>query len=158
MSKAQLKRIEQKAIEQIKAKPVNEITRLVFNTAGIYQSQFDIVNKTIPHGVYCLPTYEFRVRFAMLEWICTVSGLLFWRNYSLFQKSALTETEFNGVCLGLNDVVKSYKLDVEKAKVMGLGAFYAEMADQSKAIEDHCPNKRKAVYDEIIQGAESMQK
>ena len=158
MNKAQLEKIEQQTIEQIKTKPVSEIARMAFNTAGMDEAQFELIDKSIPNGLYRLPTSEYRRCFEVLEWVCLVSGLQFWRDNTLYQGALITESEFNGACLGLNDVLDCFQLDKSKAKVMGLGAFYVEMADHPQVIESHCPNKRKTVYDQIIQGAESMLK
>lgn len=158
MNKAQLEKIEQQTIEQIKTKPVSEIARMAFNTAGMDEAQFELIDKSIPNGLYSLPTYEFRKRFEMLEWVCLVSGLQFWRENTLYQGALITESEFNGACLGLNDVLDYFQLDKPKAKMMGLGALYSEMADHLQVIESHCSDKRKTVYDQIIQGAESILK
>lgn len=157
MNQTQLKRVKKMAIEKLQKKPLTELATMLFNSITLEDNpQTEIIQDAVPELLYRLPPYEYRIYFEMLEWVSVVAGLEFWKAYTLHLTNCMTDAEFYGYCLGLNDVIEHFKIDREKAKVMGNGAFYSELTEHQKVKDKHCPKRRKAVFDVNVQVAESM--
>jgi len=152
MSTTQLKKIEQMTIEQLKQKAPKELARLSFNAAGMDDKKLNLLMEATPYAVYKMPVYEFRDYFGTLETVSYMAGLNFWRYYTLILLGKISDDEFVGVVMALNDAVEHFELDQKKVAIMGMGAFFNELANSETLQDNHCEKMRQQVFNEIIDG------
>lgn len=151
-----ISKTEKLMIEKLKTLPDLELSRLIFNAIGVDEQNLNLLEEAIPTASYQLPTREFRRHFEMLEHICFICGLQFWRDYALFQEKLITPAQMSATCLALNDVIEHFQIDSQKAKVMGMDAFYTALAEQQNSTEIHCPETRKVIFNGIKEGSERL--
>lgn len=151
-----INKTEKLMIEKLKRLPAEDLARLLFNYIGVNETNLDLLTDAIPTKAYNLPSREFRRHFEMLEYVCFITGLQFWRDYAFFKAGHITASEMSATCLALNDVIQHFKIEPSKAQIMGLEAFYAELSEKQNSIDIHCPDRRKAVFNEITAGAEAL--
>jgi len=150
MNNTKLTKAESLAIEQLSQKPVKELARLAYNTAGLDDYQTDLVLDAIPYAIYKIPVPEYRNHFNRLEWIVTYCGIYYWQSLSRCLMGKLTEHEFQGIALGLRDLIEYFGLDFEKVSILTMGA------DFLKASGECCEVTRKKVFDEMLEGADNF--
>lgn len=148
MNNTKLAKAESLAIEQLSQKPVKELARLAYNTAGLDDYQTDLVLDAIPYAIYKIPVPEYRKQFQLLEWIVDYCGMFYWKSQSRYLLGCLTEHEFNGVALGLRDLVEYYGLDFEKVSILTMDAGFL------KASGECCEVTRKMVFDDVLENAD----
>lgn len=61
-----------------------------------------------------------------------------------------SEKEFNGIVLGLSDVIEYYQLDHSKLAILTLNATFFIDA------ESHCEDMRAIMFDSIIENAQKF--
>lgn len=142
--------------EKLKTIPAEDLSRLIFNSIGVDETNLDLLTDAIPTKAYNLPTREFRRNFEILEYVCFIAGLQFWRDYAFFQAGHISASEMSATCLALNDLIQHFKIEPSKAKIMGLDAFYSELSDKQSSVDIHCTERRKAIFDQITAGAEAL--
>jgi hypothetical protein len=139
---------EKLMIEKIKTLPDSEKARLSFNAAGIDEKQHELLLDALPYGTYHLPTHEFRRHFEMLEWVCLISGLLYWQQLGAFSANRLPLKELFAVLKAIRDVISHYEIDIKKAEAMMLNANLTIFDDAFES-ENYCKRTYQEYFDRL---------
>lgn len=146
---------EKLMIEKLKTLPASDIAKLSFNAAGIDEKQHELLLDALPYGTYRLPTHEFRRHFEMLEWVCLVSGLLYWQQLGAFSANKLELKELLAVLKAIRDVISHYEIDFKKAEIMMLNANLT-VFDDAFEDETYCKETYQEYFDGLVANAERI--